>query len=237
MNLKKIIDSKEREAFHGEDALCELIETLYTYTRHKRVSDKHLLKGLADTLCGRYLKQSDVVSDVILVEKESWKPANVRIYLKNSEIVYCAVLPNVADTSNYRVMSDDMFEVFLQWLSSCVELYREDYERMQESPSVEELLPDFLEIAKSFASKYTYKGGGNFKLSVEQGRRSYDSSSITAIVVRYPDGDYCGLMQFGKDTLNYTAEVSVPLAGSYKSKFSLDDADKVIEDAVDFICS
>lgn len=237
MNLKKIIDSKEHEVFHGEDRLCELTETLYTYTRHNRVSDKHLLNGLADALRGRYLKQSDVVSDVILVEKESWEPANVRIYLKNSDIMYCAILPNAADTSNYRVMSDDMFEVFLQWLSSCVDFYSEDYKKMQDSPSVEELLPDFLEIAKSFASKYTYKGGGNFKLSVEQGRRSYDSSSIAAIVVRYPDGDYRGLIRFGKDTLNYTAEVSVPLAGSYTSKFSLDDADKVIEHAVDFICS
>lgn len=107
---------------------------------------------------------------------------------------------------------------------------------MEESPSVEELLPDFLEIAKSFASKHKYDGE-NFMLSIEKGRRGYDTSSMTAIVVRYPDGDYCGLMQFGKDTLNYTVEVSVPLAGSYTSKFSLDDADKVIEDAVDFICS
>lgn len=237
MNLKKIIDSKEQAAFKGEDVLCELTEELDMYTRSNRISDKHLLNELTDSLRGSYIKQSDSVSEVFLEEKKSWTPANVRMYLDGYDTIYCAVLPNAAVTSNYRVMSDGMLEVVLQWLSSCVELYQEDYERMQESPSVEELLPDFLEIAKSFASKYTYKGGGNFKLSVEQGRRSYDSSGITAIVVRYPDGDYRGLIRFDKDTLNYTAEVSVPLAGSYTSKFSLDDAEKVIEDAVDFICS
>lgn len=237
MNLKKITDRKEPEAFHGEDRLCELTEELDTYTRSTRISDKHLLDELTDALRGGYLKLSDSVSDVFLEEKKSWTPANVRMYLKDSNIIYCAVLPNVAVTRNYRVMSEDMLEVVLQWLSSCAEFYREEYERMQESPSVEELLPDFLEIAESFASKYTYKDGGNFKLSIEKGRRGYDTSSVTAIVVRYPDGGYKGLMQFGKDTLNYTVEVSVPLAGSYTSKFSLDDADKVIEDAVDYICS
>lgn len=237
MNLKKIKDSKVQEAFKGEDMLCVLTEELDTYTRSNRISDKHLLNELTDSLRGSYIKQSDSVSEVFLEEKKSWTPANVRLYLYGYDTIYCAVLPNAAVTSNYRVMSEGMFEVVLQWLSSCVELYREDYERMQESPSVEELLPDFLEIAESFASKYTYKGGGNFKLSIEKGRRGYDTSGITAIVVRYPDGDYCGLMQFGKDALNYTVEVSVPLAGSYTSKFSLDDVDKVIEDAVDYICS
>ena len=99
---------------------------------------------------------------------------------------------------------------------------------MEESPSLEEFEPKFLEIVKGFLSdKYT--------ADFEHGKRQCDTDTdgYRALVVRYKGGDYCGMVTFNRDWLGrYHILTACPLGGQSSWTMDWKNPEKDLKSAV-----
>lgn len=240
MNLKRLLHIKDSSVDGNssvEGKLEHLLDDLYYYTGGSDINKKDVDELQKDLKSEGLLKQGESVYSVLLHEGKDWHPVFAEITLTDSPYRYVTTkLDRVGRPEYFIPMDGEMLSVFMKWLSAVVDSAHGKFDLMSGSPEISELLDEFLEIAENFISEYSYKGEP-FKVSIEKGRKNYESSDESCIVVRYPDGGYRGMLRFYKYAQTYELEVSVPLSGSYEVKFDLNDAESVIEDAVGWICS
>lgn len=140
---------------------------------------------------------------------------------------------NYKGNSEYTKINEGTLELIL---AECDKLYDTFKQKMEEAlytPNIDELIETFLDYAKKHIDS------NKFIVNIEKGKLNYENSNTepyNCLAIRYKDTmDYKSSIVFGKDDIgNYILSQRVPLCGESKKKFTLDNAEEVIKDAVKF---
>ena len=109
----------------------------------------------------------------------------------------------------------------------------EELKELAKNPPIEEVIPQALEYVHKYLptnGKYKYQA------DTEHGKRAYDSKSFDAIVIRYSDNSYCGLIELARNKFGeYYMKYAMPLAGECEHKTSIENLEADIKSAVHFM--
>ena len=109
----------------------------------------------------------------------------------------------------------------------------EELKELAKNPTIEEVMPQALEYVRKYLptnGKYKYQA------NTEHGKRAYDSKSFDAIVIRYTDDSYCGLIELTRNKFGeYYMKYAAPLAGESSFQTNLEELETDIKDAVRFL--
>lgn len=109
----------------------------------------------------------------------------------------------------------------------------EELKELAKNPAIEVILPQALEYVRKYLptnGKYKYKA------DTEHGKRAYDSNAFDAIVIRYTDDSYCGLIELTRTTFGeYYMKYAKPLAGETSFQITIEELENDIKDAVRFL--